>query len=236
MEALLQSQREKGRPPVERWNPPDRGDIGLVIDRDGVWSYRDDPITRPGLVRLLASVLRREDDGGYALVTPVERVRVAVADVPFLAVEMVRRGSGGTGGSGGGSAGIGGSGGPRDPAQACELLFRTNVDDVIVAGPAHGLRFAGDPACDGLIPYIEVRRGLEARCVRAVYYDLVAQAEETELEGRRVLAVRSGGHWFPMADMRDLEGALGDAGVGDFVCRETPDLGKSERSETVESP
>ena len=79
--------REKGLPPVERWNPPFCGDIDMRIAADGSWFYQKTPIGRPALVKLFGSVLKREGDK-YFLVTPVEKVGLVVEDVPFLAVEM----------------------------------------------------------------------------------------------------------------------------------------------------
>lgn len=147
--AGLLAAAEAGNPPVESWDPPYCGDIGLSIRADGVWLYRGSPIERPALVKLFARVLRRDADGRYYLVTPTERVDVAVADAPFLAVEMERQGSG----------------------RAARLIVRTNVDDVVAVGPEHPLRLAlaGD---GGLKPYVRVRGRLEALATRALAFEL----------------------------------------------------------------
>ena len=83
----------KGPPPVHRWNPPFCGDIDMRIAADGTWFYQKTPIGRPALVKLFASVLKREGDK-YFLVTPVEKVGIIVDDAPFLAVEMKTRAGG----------------------------------------------------------------------------------------------------------------------------------------------
>jgi hypothetical protein len=154
LEALIKAQGSKGLPPVERWNPPYCGDIGMTIRSDGVWLYQGSPIGRMPLVKLFASVLRKDEDGKHYLVTPAERVDVAVEDAPFLAVEMeVRRGS-----------------------REQQLIFRTNVDDIVEAGPEHPIRFAVDARSEGLKPYVLVRGRLEALVTRALYYDLVELA------------------------------------------------------------
>lgn len=128
------------------------GDIGLKIGRDGTWFYEGSPIGRKPLVKLFASVLRREADG-YYLVTPVEKVPIEVEDTPFLAVAMEATGKG----------------------VAQTLRFRTNLDDMVEAGPEHGLSFRVEP--DGsFTPHVEVRDGLPARLTRPVYYELVALA------------------------------------------------------------
>ena len=172
LEALLKAQ---GRyPPVDRWNPPYCGDIGMRIRSDGVWLYQGSPIGRLALVKLFSRVLRRDEDGRHYRVTPVEKVDVTVDDAPFLAVEMEVRGDG--------------------PAR--QLLFRTNVDDVVALGPDHPMRFVEEAAAGGLKPYLHVRGRLEALVTRALYYDLV---ELAELRHDGVLTLRSGGAEFPLA-------------------------------------
>ncbi|HZT49389.1 MAG TPA: DUF1285 domain-containing protein, partial [Hyphomicrobiaceae bacterium] len=163
-------------PPVERWNPPYCGDIGMKIRADGVWLYQGSPIGRMPLVRLFASVLRKDADGRHYLVTPAEKIDVDVADAPFLAVEMQVEGSG----------------------RQQSLTFRTNVDDIVTAGPEHPLRFAVEPGSGGLKPYLLVRGRLEALVTRALYYDLVELAVEEEREGRRQLGLWSAGRFFAM--------------------------------------
>lgn len=174
LEDLLKAHGGKGPPPVERWNPPYCGDIGMEIRADGTWIYQKSPIGRIALIKLFASVLRKDDDGRHYLVTPVEKVDVKVADAPFLAVEMELRGEG----------------------SARQLVFRTNVDDIVACGPDHPLRFVEEPSSGGLKPYLHVRGRLEALVTRALYYDIVELAEPTP-DGTLVL--HSGGAVFPMS-------------------------------------
>jgi uncharacterized protein len=173
LEALLKTQSGKGPPPVDLWNPPYCGDIGMAIRSDGTWFYAGSPIGRMPLVKLFASVLRRDADGKHYLVTPAEKVDVAVADAPFLAVEMEVRGAG----------------------ERRELVFRTNVDDIVHCGPEHPLRFIEEAGSGGLKPYLHVRGRLEALVTRALYYDLVELAEP---RGDDVLELVSGGARFPL--------------------------------------
>lgn len=173
LEAMLRAQDKDRLPPVESWNPPYCGDIGMAIAADGTWFYQGSPIGRKPLVKLFSRVLRRDPDGRHFLVTPVEKVDVTVADAPFLAVEMELRGAG----------------------AAQELIFRTNVDDVVRCGAAHPLRFAEEAGSGGLKPYLLVRGRLEALVTRALYYDLVELAVENE-RGR--LGVWSGGVFFTL--------------------------------------
>jgi uncharacterized protein len=166
----------KGPPPVERWNPPFCGDLDMRIATDGTWFYLKTPIGRPALVKLFASVLKREGDK-YFLVTPVEKCGIQVDDAPFLAVELAVEH---------------GTAGPM-------LKFRTNVDDWVCCGPDHALRFEPEPATGGLKPYLHVRRDLWAKVTRALFFDLVERGEEREVEGKTMFGVTSMGSFFPMA-------------------------------------
>src|SRR5207253_7093409 len=123
--------------------------LDMRIARDGTWFYRGSAIERMALVKLFASVLRREKDGSYWLVTPAERGRVRVEDAPFIAVAVDCEGEG------------------RDQ----RLIFRTNLDEIVTAGPDHELRV--ETAEDGTpAPYVLVRPGLEARLARPVCDEL----------------------------------------------------------------
>jgi hypothetical protein len=181
LEALLKAQASDRLPPVDKWNPPYCGDIGMRIARDGTWFYQGSPIGRKPLVTLFSRVLRKDADGRHYLVTPVEKVDVAVDDAPFLAVEMEVSGA----------------------AEGQVLTFRSNVDDVVRCGADHPLRFEAEPGSGGLKPYLLVRGRLEALVTRAIYYDLVELAVEREVAGRELLGVWSGGVFF---EMEQLEG------------------------------
>jgi uncharacterized protein len=152
------------------------GDFGIAIGRDGTWYYHGSPIGRKPLVKLCASVLRRGDDGGYWLVTPVERGRIAVEDAPFVAVEVAAEGAGRT----------------------QVLRFRTNLDDEVEAGPDHPIRVDHDPESGAPSPYVHVRGGLEARILRPVFYHLVELGEEATVDGVPSFGVWSGGRFFPL--------------------------------------
>ena len=166
----------KGPPPVELWNPPFCGDLDMRIATDGTWFYLKTPIGRPALVKLFASVLKREGDK-YFLVTPVEKCGIQVEDAPFLAVEMnVKEGVNGR-----------------------TLHFRTNVDDWVACGPEHPLRFEPESGTGGLKPYLHVRRDLWAKVTRALFFDLVELGEERDVAGRPMFGVVSMGSFFAMA-------------------------------------
>ena len=170
LSAALGDLPKRGLPPVERWNPPYCGEIDIRIAADGTWFHNGEAIRRDKLVRLFASILRREPDGRTVLVTPVESVGITVEDAAFLAVEMAVEGTG--------------------PDR--RIAFRTNVDDVIPVGEAHALRFEQDQE-GGLKPYLHVRRNLWAKVTRALTYDLVDLAEERQIDGQGWLGVEAGG-------------------------------------------
>ncbi len=170
---------EAGAPPV-----PLCGDIDIRIARDGTWFHEGGPIGRLPLVKLFASVLRRDEAGDYWLVTPVERARIAVEDVPFIAVELEAEGAG----------------------EAQRLRFRTNLDEWVSLDRAHPLVLRSRPGLDEKAPYLAVREGLEARIGRAAYYALVERCVERPMGGRAVLGVWSSGCFFPLDDVP------GDAG------------------------
>ncbi|WP_237153196.1 DUF1285 domain-containing protein [Oryzibacter oryziterrae] len=169
---IARSSQGGAKPPVERWQPPFCGDIDMRIDRNGQWFYMGSPIGREAMVRLFASVLRREADR-YFLVTPVEKVGITVEDVPFLAVEMHCEGA--------------------DALQ--RLTFRTNVGDVVTDPGTDAVRF--ELAADGgLMPYVHVRAGLWARASRAVAHELAGLFDE--VDGR--IGLWSGGQFHPVPD------------------------------------
>ena len=180
--AAAETARARGprRPPVEC------GDLPFLIKRDGTWLYRGSPILRKELVCLFAGVLKRADDGSFWLETPAERGRIEVEDAPFVAVELDWIGEG------------------REQM----LSFRTNVDQVITAGPEHPIRVAHDILTCEPTPYLLVRPGagtrpcgIEARINRAVYYELVALGVPEWVGGRHMLGVWSCGRFFPLGEL-----------------------------------
>lgn len=152
------------------------GDLDMRIDREGVWHYQGSPIGRKALVRLFSTVLRRESDGTYWLVTPAERGRITVEDAPFMAVAVDSEGTG----------------------RHQILRFRTNVDDEVVADKAHPIRVVHDPVTEEPRPYVLVRQGLEARIARSVYYELVALGQCQCVDGQSHFGVWSGGAFFSL--------------------------------------
>jgi len=167
--------QKASKPPVDKWNPEFCGDLDMRIARDGSWHYLGSPIGRERLVRLFASVLRKDDDGRHYLVTPVEKIGIKVDDTAFVGVELHSEGTG----------------------SERQLVVRTNVGDVVEIGPDHPLRFVTDAENGGLIPYVLVRGRLEARFGRPLLYELAELLEPNE-GGQDRLGVWSGGAFFPV--------------------------------------
>ena len=167
---LLKLQAAQRLPPVAKWQPTREGQIDIRIDREGVWHHEGARFERSALVRLFASILRKEEEGGYFLVTPQEKLRITVEDAPLLAVECECAGQGGD----------------------QEILLRTQTDDVVRLDTEHPFWLREGP--HGPRPYVHVRDGLNALVARAPYYQLIDLAEEAD--GR--LWLRSAGARFDL--------------------------------------
>ena len=164
-------------PPVEAWHPERTGDSAMEIRADGSWFHEGGRINRPAMVKLFSTILRREPDGSHVLVTPAEKLAIAVEDTPFRAAEMKCEGEG----------------------EARKLVFRLATDDLVMAGADHPLSFGSDP--DHPDPRLHVRgtigNGLEARIDRALYYAIVDMALADASDPP---AIWSNGAKFPLVD------------------------------------
>ena len=170
LNAVAQAARQapgRGLPPVHLWNPAHCGDIDILIRRDGIWVHEGSPIGRKELVRLFSTILRKDPDG-YHLVTPVEKLKIAVEDLPFRAVALGREGA--------------------------DLILTTDVGDEVRVSAADPIVVDTDPATGEPSPRVHVRRDLWARIARPVFYELVELAEP--VDGR--LMVHSGGGAFSL--------------------------------------
>lgn len=150
----------------------------MRIDRDGVWHHEGRPIARMPLVKLFAGVLRKEADGDYWLVTPVERGRIEVEDAPFVVVELEVQGS----------------------AREQTLHARTNLDDWVTIGPDHPLhmRLPKSGPADVPLAYVDIRPKLEGRLLRSVYYQLAELGDSHSHDGILRYGVWSAGQFFPL--------------------------------------
>ncbi|MDQ7727521.1 DUF1285 domain-containing protein [Halomonas sp. SpR8] len=163
-------------PPLDQWHPEFTGDINISIRADGGWWHEGQPFARPKVARLLATLLRLDDEG-YCLVTPVERWRVQVEDLPLVAVEADF----------------------HDNA----WWFTTQFDDVVRLDAGHPLSVTLTPQGEA-VPQLPVRFGLAARLHRNVYYQLVEAAETRDLgNGTSEIGLMSAGHWYALGRLEE---------------------------------
>tara|TARA_Y100000996_G_C22343369_1_gene569655 strand:+ start:155 stop:739 length:585 start_codon:yes stop_codon:yes gene_type:complete len=172
--------KNKGIPPVEKWNPPFCGDIDMHILRNGKWTYMGSEIKRPAMIKLFSNIIRLDDDGHYYLVTPVEKVRIKVDDVPFVAVSMNKI---------------------KVEGVNC-LSFTTNVQDEVTLSKENPIEIVINDN-DEPSPYITIRKNLKALISRSVYYDLINMAEEEIIEDKKFLVIKSNNTLFKLYEINN---------------------------------
>lgn len=165
-------------PPIEKWNPELSGDIDIRIARDGNWYHEGELIQREAIPRLFSTILRREDDGEYYLVTPVEKWRIQVEDTPLLAHSLEVAGTG----------------------EEQVLAVTTNFGERLLLGQDHPLDVGTYNSDGSPRPVVQVRRGLEARLVTAAYYELADLLVEQPSGDNAALGVWSNGEFFPVGN------------------------------------
>lgn len=180
-ESLLDGIDPDRLPPLDQWQPPLSGAMDLRIARDGTWWHEGRPIERQPLVRLFATILRREADGEHYLVTPVEKWRISVEDAAFLAVRLDVDGEG------------------RDQ----RLDFVTNPGERVEAGPERPIVVEYHAGREEPAPYLAMRNGLRARLTRPVFLELAERAEPGEMGGAAVYGVWSRGAFFVLGPAED---------------------------------
>ena len=173
-------------PPVHLWNPDFCCDLDIQIKQDGTWFYNQTPIGRQSLVQLFAKILRRDDDGRYYLVTPVEKVGIIVDDAPFLAIDFTLHGKG----------------------KGRVITFTTNVGDQVEIGPEHGLWVKENRQNGGLLPYIHIRARLHAKITRSMFYHLVETGQTEQQNGKELYGVWSQNLFFPLSETTLLDSEL----------------------------
>jgi len=162
----------KKMPPVELWDPPFCGDIDLEIKSDGSWFYNGTIFKRLALVKLFASVLKKEDEK-YFLVTPVEKIGIVVEDAPFLITQWQWL-----------------------DEQKTQMQVTSNLDDSFILNAEHPLEITDD---GGL--YVTVRRNLQAKVHRNVYYQWVDLAHEEQNKDGTALVFFSAEHRFSLGKL-----------------------------------
>ncbi|MCP5423654.1 MAG: DUF1285 domain-containing protein [Gammaproteobacteria bacterium] len=171
----------KKLPPVDRWNPPLSGDMDMRIARDGAWYHEGTAIERIQLARLFSTILRRDEDDCYYLVTPVEKWRIQVDDAPFVAVLLDVAGQG----------------------EGQCLCFTSNLGDRVEAGPEHPIEVEYKNADGTPAPYVHIRGRLRALISRSVFLELADLGEERGIDGERVYGVWSQGRFFALGTLEE---------------------------------
>lgn len=174
LEQIARLVEERRLPPVSQWNPDHCGDSEMRIAADGTWFHQGSPIGRAEMVRLFSTILRREPDGSFVLVTPVEKLSIEVEDAPFVAVEMTSEGNG----------------------QDRSLAFRLNTGDLVVADADHPIEMRG--TAEEPRPYLHVREGLEALVARPVYYELATIAIDEQQDQNQPIGLWSRSTFFSL--------------------------------------
>ncbi|MGC8118961.1 DUF1285 domain-containing protein [Marinobacter sp. VGCF2001] len=177
-QSLGDARKTRERPPLDQWHPELSGDMDLVITRDGQWVFQGKPMARKATAKLFSTILRREDDNEYYLVTPVEKWRIQVEDTPLLAHGLAVKGEG---------------------AEQV-LTLTTNMGETIEIGEQHPLRVDVYPDTGEPRPVIRVRHGVEARLVTSAFYDLADQTEERKDAGKTLYGVFSRGIFWKIGE------------------------------------
>ena len=170
--AELAQQPASGSPPLHLWSPASQGPMDMQIKSNGDWLFQGSEIRRAALVKLFASILRREEDGEYYLVTPHEKFQISVDDAPFVVVDAEVSATEGT----------------------QNIYLRTNVDDFLMLGEEHPLEMRNDQ------PYVKVRDALWALLGRNVFYRLVERAEERTIDEALHMVLCSAGAEFSIGE------------------------------------
>lgn len=157
-------------PPLHLWDPPLSGDIDIRIDKEGHWIHEGVEIKRDSIVRLFASILRREEDNDYYLVTPGEKWRIQVEALPLVVVDVDSHEQG-----------------------TSEAVFEVtlNTGKKVAIGSEHELYL--EKAHDN-IAAIRLDHGLSALFARSAWYRLVEMSEQKQ--GRACIV--SAGEVFPL--------------------------------------
>jgi hypothetical protein len=179
LEEIIKQVKGQSFPPVDKWNPDFCGDIDMRIAADGTWFYMGTPIGREKMVKLFASVLRKDDDDKTYLVTPVEKIGITVDDAPFVVTEMNM----------------------MDSHKGCHLHFITNVGDEVIVGAEHPLWVIDNTEKAEPRPYVRVRGRLDALISRSVFYELAEYAVVKTLNGKEAFFVESAGQFYRLGDL-----------------------------------
>lgn len=183
LSAIIKAAKSQGagddERPVDKWNPEYCGEMDMVIRTDGSWWHDGTRITRLPLVKLFASILRKDDDGETYLVTPVEKIKIEVEQAHFIAIRVDVEGEG----------------------ENQRVFFTTNMDEIIEAGPLRPIRVETNQETREPTPFVTVRGRLEALMSRPVFYELVEHGVIQKDGADQELGVFAAGEFFPLGNI-----------------------------------
>lgn len=174
VEQVKNTTNNLSQPPLEQWHPKLSGEMDLRISRDGQWIHKGEPLGREAIVKLFSSILRREEDGQYYLLTPVEKWQIQVEDTPLLAHSLEVTGTG----------------------EQQIIKLTTSVGETLEVGADHPLEVGNYEDSGQPRPLVRVRHGVDARLVTAAYYDLAEHVVEQTIDEKPVLGVFSHGNFY----------------------------------------
>ena len=170
LKEIIEQIEGQKRPPVHLWKPKEIGAIDIRIDASANWFHEGRQIKRDELVCLFASILWFENDS-YFLVTPAEKLKIDVEDVPFIIHQA-------------------------ELIEGAWMLITNTHDRVLVSEdhPVELRQYLGQ-----WVPYVKVRYDLWARLNRSIYYDWVIQAADGLQDDKDSLSLSSGDYNFEVA-------------------------------------
>ena len=177
IEAARQQADGSGERPVDKWNPTHCGEMDMVIKSDGSWWHEGTMITRLPLVKLFASILRKDEDGVTYLVTPVEKITIQVEKAHFIATQLHV---------------------DTDEDGVQSFVFTTNMDETVALSPQRSLTVSTNPDTLEPTPLLRVRGRLDALLSRSVFYDLLNYAVERVTPEGKQLGIESDGDFYPL--------------------------------------
>ena len=161
--------------PVDSWNPKFCGDLDIRITKDGSWFYEGSKINRKNLVKLFSSILKKEGEK-YFLVTPSEKIGIKVDVAPFVANSLDFLGKG----------------------RAQKISFTTNVEYTFDLNYDHPIRITYNSKTNEPIPYVAVKRNLEALIDRKSFYRFIDLGSIENYKNEVWFGVWSNNCFFPI--------------------------------------
>ena len=144
----------------------------IKIKSNGEWLYQNSLIKKEALIKLLSAVLVADEKGNFYLETPAEKGKIQVEDSPFVITTFDIKGLN----------------------KNQEIIFRTNIDEEIILSKKNSLFYKKYK--QSFIPYIVIRKNINAKILRSVYYQLINKF--VNKNSKKKLKIKSKGHEFTL--------------------------------------